>query len=111
MVTRGDYAELVKNNVQRNINICQSVGLENFVLEVVTDKSISVFPSPFLREVVVPADYTTQSGAMFKARALQYCLEEKVPFAPVPCGIVFFSKMRIVSGQHSERQRLDRSPR
>jgi egghead protein (zeste-white 4 protein) len=27
---------------------------------------------------VVPPDYRTKSGALFKARALQYCLEDKV---------------------------------
>jgi egghead protein (zeste-white 4 protein) len=31
-----------------------------------------------VREIVVPPDYRTKSGALFKARALQYCLEDKV---------------------------------
>ncbi len=69
---------MVRNNVQRNVNTCLQIGLENFVVEVVTDKSISLSPTVRMREVVVPPDYKTRSGAMFKARALQYCLEEGV---------------------------------
>jgi egghead protein (zeste-white 4 protein) len=78
VVTRGDYSNLVKTNVQRNINTCLDVGLRNFIVEVVADKSISLSPSMYACEVVVPADYQTKSGAMFKARALQYCLEKEV---------------------------------
>jgi len=66
--------------VYRNINICQDVGLTNYYVEVVTDKSISITENEFIREVVVPTDYTTSSGAMFKARALQYALEDEVIF-------------------------------
>lgn len=32
----------------------------------------------FLWQVVVPSSYRPKSGALFKARALQYCLEEDV---------------------------------
>ena len=78
VVTRGDYPELVRNNCYRNINTCQDVGLRNFYVEVVTDKSISIAENESVREVVVPSNYTTRSGAMFKARALQYALEDEV---------------------------------
>ena len=78
MVTKGDYPELVRNNVQRNVNTCLDVGLENFFLQVATDKSISLSSSKHAHELVVPDAYQTKSGAMFKARALQYCLEDKV---------------------------------
>lgn len=78
MVTKGDYPELVQNNVQRNINTCLDAGLKNFIIEVVADKSTSLVSSLHVREVIVPADYQTSSGAMFKARALQYCLEDRV---------------------------------
>jgi len=77
VVTRGDYPELVRNNVYRNINICTAVGLSNYYIEVVTDKSISIVENESTREVVVPSTYTTLSGAMFKARALQYALEDE----------------------------------
>ena len=76
-VTRGDFPELVCRNVQRNLVTCMSVGLENFILEVVTDKAITSLPVHHrIRQVIVPPDYQTRSGARFKARALQYCLED-----------------------------------
>ncbi|CAH1110884.1 unnamed protein product [Psylliodes chrysocephalus] len=78
VVTRGDFPQLVKNNVNRNMNKCLDSGLENFLIEVVTDKAIGFQQHRRIREIVVPADYRTKSGALFKARALQYCLEEKV---------------------------------
>jgi len=79
VVTRGDYPDLVKANVARNINLCLDVGLENFIVEVVTDRLIPGLAAfSRVREVVVPPSYTTKSGALFKARALQYCLEEDV---------------------------------
>ena len=68
----------MRNNVQRNVNTCLDAGLKNFVVEVVSDKSISLAASLRCHEIVVPDSYKTRSGAMFKARALQYCLEDKV---------------------------------
>ncbi|KAK4886469.1 hypothetical protein RN001_002740 [Aquatica leii] len=78
IVTRGDYKELVRSNVSRNMNKCIEAGLENFLIEVVTDKRIGLQQHRRIREVVVPPNYRTKSGALFKARALQYCLEESV---------------------------------
>lgn len=78
VVTRGDYPQLVKTNVRRNMNTCLEAGLENFMIEVVSDKSIDLKPQRRIREIVVPASYRTSSGALFKARALQYCLESNV---------------------------------
>lgn len=79
VVTRGDYPDLVKKNVTRNLNLCLDVGLENFIVEVVTDKKIpGLSEYSRVREVVVPPSYVTKSGALFKARALQYCLEQEV---------------------------------
>lgn len=78
IVTRGDYPQLVRGNVDRNMAMCIQAGLENFLIEVVTDKSINLPVHRRTREVVVPTDYKTKSGALFKARALQYCLEDGV---------------------------------
>lgn len=78
IVTRGDFPELVKANVMRNMNTCLDTGLENFQIEVVTDKPINLSKHRRTREVVVPRDYRTKSGALFKSRALQYCLEDSV---------------------------------
>ncbi|XP_033297224.1 beta-1,4-mannosyltransferase egh isoform X1 [Bombus bifarius] len=78
IVTRGDYPQLVRANVIRNLNRCLETGLENFQIEVVSDKPIGLNPHRRIREVVVPPNYRTSSGALFKARALQYCLENSV---------------------------------
>lgn len=78
VVTRGDYPQLIKTNVNRNLNKCIDVGLENFQIEVVSDKPIGLAPHRRIREVVVPPNYQTSSGALFKSRALQYCLENSV---------------------------------
>ncbi|KAG5683469.1 hypothetical protein PVAND_012747 [Polypedilum vanderplanki] len=78
VVTRGDFADLVKANVMRNMNTCLDTGLENFLIEVVTDKAVNLPKHRRIREIVVPKDYKTKSGALFKARALQYCLEDNV---------------------------------
>ncbi|XP_055546429.1 beta-1,4-mannosyltransferase egh [Wyeomyia smithii] len=78
VVTRGDYPDLVKSNVMRNMNTCLDTGLENFLIEVVTDKAVNLVKHRRTREIVVPKDYKTKTGAMFKSRALQYCLEDTV---------------------------------
>ncbi|XP_074109151.1 beta-1,4-mannosyltransferase egh-like isoform X1 [Cotesia typhae] len=78
VVTRGDYPHLVSRNVTWNLNKCLDVGLENFQIEVVTDKPLGLKTHRRLRELVVPSEYRTKTGALFKARALQYCLEERV---------------------------------
>lgn len=78
IVTRGDYPQLVRANVERNMAVCTQAGLENFLIEVVTDKAIHLPTHRRTREVVVPMSYKTKSGALFKARALQYCLEDGV---------------------------------
>lgn len=78
VVTRGDFPKLVKTNVSRNMNTCIDLGMENFMIEVVTDKALNLPKHRRVREVVVPSEYKTKSGALFKSRALQYCLEDSV---------------------------------
>lgn len=78
VVTRGDYPDLVKTNVLRNMNTCLDTGLENFLIEVVTDKSVNLSKHRRIREIVIPPSYKTKTGALFKSRALQYCLEDSV---------------------------------
>ncbi|KAK6626347.1 hypothetical protein RUM43_006658 [Polyplax serrata] len=81
VVTRGDYPDLVRSNVRQNIETCLKAGLENFIFDVVTDKPINVeVVSRRVRELVVPISYKPKSGALFKARALQYCLEDGVNY-------------------------------
>lgn len=40
VVTRGDYPGLVRENVKRNLATCLDTGIDNFVIEVVTDKEV-----------------------------------------------------------------------
>lgn len=78
VVTRGTFPELIKKNVQRNIDICSRIGLDNYIIEVITDNRLNVPQSPHFREVIVPNHYVTTNRTRYKARALNYCLEPNV---------------------------------
>ena len=78
IVTRGDYPDLVKKNVNRNMNTCLDLGLDKFIIEVVTDKAMNLAKSSRVREIVVPDTYRTKTNCMYKSRALQYALEDDV---------------------------------
>ncbi|GMS92288.1 hypothetical protein PENTCL1PPCAC_14463, partial [Pristionchus entomophagus] len=78
VVTRGLYPRLVKDNLKVNLDVCKRAGLANFTFEVVTDNRIDLAAGRLVREVVVPSAYKSKSGALFKARALQYCIEDDV---------------------------------
>ena len=78
VVTRGDYAQLVEINVDRNIQTCLNAGLVNFIVEVVTDKALNLRKDRYIREIVVPDNYICESDCKYKARALQYALEDDV---------------------------------
>lgn len=76
VVTRGLYPDLVQQNVVKNFTTCIESGLTNFSIEVVTDKRLPIsHPDTRIRQMVVPSSYRTSTGALFKARALQYALE------------------------------------
>ena len=75
IVTRGNYPELVRANVEHNMAVCLDYGLDRFIIEVVTDRDIGLPKSPKVREIVVPNDYRTKQETLFKARALQYAIE------------------------------------
>jgi egghead protein (zeste-white 4 protein) len=78
VVTKGDYPEMVRTNVQKNLNLCHQIGLDKFVIEVVTDRPVHLVEGAHVREIVVPSEYKTKNDARFKARALQYALENDV---------------------------------
>ncbi|GMR39472.1 hypothetical protein PMAYCL1PPCAC_09667, partial [Pristionchus mayeri] len=78
VVTRGLYPRLVKDNLTLNIEACKRAGMTNFLFEIVTDSSICLPANHAAREIVVPEVYRPKSGALFKARALSYCLEDEV---------------------------------
>ena len=78
IVTRGCFPQLVRENVARNMARCSEAGMENFLIQVVTDRAINLPKHPRIHEIVVPSSYKPKSGALYKARALQYCLEDNV---------------------------------
>ncbi|KAL3889654.1 hypothetical protein ACJMK2_001988 [Sinanodonta woodiana] len=78
VVTRGLFPNLVRSNVKRNIEVCYKAGLDNFKFEVVTDNPINLPKNALIRELVVPETYATRNKSMFKARALQYCLQSEI---------------------------------
>lgn len=78
VVTRGLFPQLVRENLEHNLAVCNNVDLQNFLFEVVTDLPIHLPKTSRVREVVVPSEYRTRRGTLFKARALQYSLEPEV---------------------------------
>ncbi|KAI6241634.1 Glyco-trans-2-like domain-containing protein [Aphelenchoides fujianensis] len=78
VVTKGDYPELVRQNIAKNLQTCYDAGIENFMFEVVSDKPLVLCSEARVRQINVPPSYSTKTGAKFKARALQYCLEDNV---------------------------------
>uniref|UniRef100_A0A646QCK4 Beta-1,4-mannosyltransferase egh n=1 Tax=Hemiscolopendra marginata TaxID=943146 RepID=A0A646QCK4_9MYRI len=79
-VTRGHYFELIKNNVEVLKNICFKLGMKRFVIQVATETQLPLKEDEYVKQTVIPKDYVTKSGALFKARVLQYCLEDGVNF-------------------------------
>lgn len=78
IVTRGLFPELVKKNLRHNLKVCEKVGIQSYIFEVVSDIPVSLQADSRCREIVVPGDYKTSTGALYKARALQYALEPTV---------------------------------
>ncbi|KAK3609716.1 hypothetical protein CHS0354_011407 [Potamilus streckersoni] len=77
MVTRGIYKDLVLSNLQRNREICVQSELFNCIFEVVSDVYIPGIED-YCRQIVLPNTYNTKRGTLFKARALNFCLEPGV---------------------------------
>lgn len=76
IVTRGNYPQLVIDNVNRILRLCEQLRLKKFMIQVVTDKYFRSLPEhEKVRQILVPADYRTKTGAQFKAKALQYAIE------------------------------------
>ena len=68
VVTRGDYPDLVKKNLQRNLKTCLDIGLENFTFEIATDQTLQLPIQNRVREILIPKSYQTKTGALFKVR-------------------------------------------
>lgn len=66
VVMKGMCLDLVKRNVERNINICNGFGLSNFMFEVVIDRFIGFLRSLLVREIVVLFNYRMVKKMLFK---------------------------------------------
>ncbi|XP_060567412.1 beta-1,4-mannosyltransferase egh-like [Ruditapes philippinarum] len=78
VVTRGLFPKLVAEVTEKNLATCRNVGITNFKFEIVTDTTLGIQQSHNVRELVVPQDYHTPNGTLFKARALHYSLDRNV---------------------------------
>ena len=79
VVTRGTYPQLVKKNLEYNISVLKGFEKLKYKYEVVTDNKIGdINIIERCYELVVPEEYSTKTGAKFKARALQYAMEQNV---------------------------------
>jgi egghead protein (zeste-white 4 protein) len=79
VVTRGTYPKLVKKNLEYNISVLKGFEKLKYTYEVVTDNKIGdINTIERCYEVVVPEEYSTKTSAKFKARALQYAMEQNV---------------------------------
>lgn len=97
VVTRGSYPALVQNVTSRNLDTCIRFGIKNFNFEVVTDKKLNLSASHYIREVVVPKDYQTGNGTLFKARALHYCLDQNINILSADDWIVHLDEETLVT--------------
>ncbi|XP_074592912.1 beta-1,4-mannosyltransferase egh-like [Brevipalpus obovatus] len=76
VVTKGYYPNLVRKIVLKNLEVCLQEKLEKFLIEVIAEESIEgLLQHPKVRQIVVPSDYRTERSSLFKARVLQYGLE------------------------------------
>lgn len=76
VVTRGTYPSLIKKNLEYNLSILKAFEQLKYTYEVVTDNKIGDIESCY--EIIVPEDYSTKTGSKFKARALQYAMEQNI---------------------------------
>lgn len=78
IVTRGDFPDLVKENVNMLIELLNKLDLTNYVIEVVCNKAVNLPTKDKVRELVVPLDYCPANGCKYKARNLHYAVEDGI---------------------------------
>jgi egghead protein (zeste-white 4 protein) len=72
IVTRGEFPQLVNDNVQRLLDLLKKFEFSNFLIEVVANKAVHLafHDNDKVRELVVPHDYNTKNGTKYKARSV-----------------------------------------
>jgi egghead protein (zeste-white 4 protein) len=75
-VSRGENAEVLKSAIS-SVHACmRQVPLFPYVVEVVTDSHHLDLANYDVRHYMVPHDYVTPNGTLYKARALNYAVEQ-----------------------------------
>lgn len=78
VVTKGDIPGFVIQTVISNKDLCLRFGLQRFIFQIVSDSPIECTQNNKIQEIIVPESYQTRNGSLYKARALNYCLESHV---------------------------------
>jgi egghead protein (zeste-white 4 protein) len=79
-VSRGTNLEVLRSAVQSVHEEMALHPLFPYLVEVVTDAPVDIGQHPNLRYLVVPADWQTENGSLYKARALHYaCSHSDLP--------------------------------
>lgn len=77
VASKGLSPEVLQSSVTENHRICQKFGIDHHI-EIATECDLSDYRWPKTAKIVksiVPDDYKTSQGAIAKARALHYCIE------------------------------------
>ncbi len=80
IVSRGHNVDALRATVANVRQQMAALSLFRYVVEVVTDEPVAVLPGRDLRCLVVPPGYQTRNRSRYKARALQYAVEQ----SPLP---------------------------
>jgi beta-1,4-mannosyltransferase len=80
VVSRGRNAEALADTVSSIRRAMAERPMFPYCIEVVTDEYVALPDGPDLRAFVVPSDYQTPRGSLYKARALHYLSE----WSPLP---------------------------
>lgn len=81
-VTRGGNPELSARNARLAGTVLRAAGVPDnrYVVEIVTDKALNLDPQVIedvpVSEILVPDSFSPPNGTMYKARALQYAVQE-----------------------------------
>lgn len=77
VASKGLSPDVLQSSVAENHRICQKFGIDHHI-EIATECDLSTYRWPKTAKIVksiVPDDYKTSQGAIAKARALHYCIE------------------------------------
>ena len=80
IVSRGTNKDALLSTIRRCQSEMAKTPLFPYIIEVVTDTEALSLDDDDVRGIVVPHDYRTANGSLFKARGLQYALEN----SPLP---------------------------